>query len=413
MHQPLKDIKVLELANVLAGPSIGATLSELGATVIKVENLLTKGDVTRTWKLPTENPDTDISGYFSSVNWGKKSIAIDLNQADGLELIYKLAEVCDIVLVSYKPGDAEKLNVDYNTLKIRNNKIIYAHLTGYGLSNPRAGYDAIIQAESGFTYMNGESDGKPVKMPVALMDILAGHQLKEAIILALYNREKTGKGQYIETSLIKSGIASLANQATNWLVGETIPERMGSDHPNIVPYGTIFYSRDNKPIVIAIGNDKQFTDLCLVLGKAEIANDKKFTDNLKRVKNRNELNDTLQVLIANFNRDHLLEALSEKNVPAGGVFNMKEVFEMPEAKELVMESETTSGISIKGVRTIAFNIDGKPNLNDISAPPHYGEHTIQILHDILGYSNDKINDLIKHNVIHASNYSKINKLGRN
>jgi len=403
MHLPLKDIKVLELANVLAGPSVGVSLAELGANVIKVENLLTKGDVTRTWKLPMENPDTDISGYFSSVNWGKKSIAIDLNQADGLELIYKLVEACDIVLVSYKPGDAEKLKVDYNSLKKRNNTLIYAHITGYGLSNSRAGYDAIIQAESGFTYMNGESDGKPVKMPVALMDILAGHQLKEAIILALYNREKTGKGQYIETSLIKSGVASLANQATNWLVGGTIPERMGSGHPNIVPYGTIFYSSDNKPIVIAIGNDKQFTDLCIVLGKLEIANNKKFTNNLQRVKNRNELNDTIQMLIANFDRDYLLKVLSEKNVPAGGVFNMKEVFEMPEAQELVMESETTSGLSIKGVRTIAFNINGEPNLNDISAPPHYGEHTIQILHDILGYSNDKIDDLIKHNVIHVRN----------
>ncbi len=403
---PLFGIKVLELANVLAGPSVGVALAELGATVIKVENLLTKGDVTRTWKLTTEDPDTDISGYFSCVNWGKKSISLNLNKPEGLDLVYKLAEICDIVLVSYKPGDAEKLRVDYNTLKSRNNRIIYAHLTGYGLKNPRAGYDAIVQAESGFTFMNGEPGGKPVKMPVALMDILAGHQLKEAILLALYNREKNGQGQYIETSLLKSGAAALANQATNWLVGGSIPKQMGSDHPNIVPYGTIFYSKDNKPIVLAIGSDKQFTDLCKILGKPELANNPKYITNFERVKNRKELNDLVQTLILTFDRDPLLEELSKKSIPAGGVYNMKEVFELPEVNELVMESKTSSGKSIKGVRTIAFTMDGKNKFTEMVAPPHYGEHTHQVMHDLLGYSNDMINELIENQVIYSKNHAK-------
>lgn len=403
---PLFGIKVLELANVLAGPSVGVALAELGATVIKVENLLTKGDVTRTWKLTTEDPDTDISGYFSCVNWGKKSISLNLNKPEGLDLVYKLAEICDIVLVSYKPGDAEKLRVDYNTLKSRNNRIIYAHLTGYGLKNPRAGYDAIVQAESGFTFMNGEPGGKPVKMPVALMDLLAGHQLKEAILLALYNREKNGQGQYIETSLIKSGASALANQATNWLVGGSIPKQMGSDHPNIVPYGTIFYSKDNKPIVLAIGSDKQFTDLCKILGRAELANNPKYITNFERVKNRKELNDLVQTLILTFDRDPLLEELSKKSIPAGGVYNMKEVFELPEVNELVMESKTSSGKSIKGVRTIAFTMDGKNKFTEMVAPPHYGEHTHQVMHDLLGYSNDMINELIENQVIYSKNHAK-------
>jgi len=401
MYLPLKDIKVLELANVLAGPSVGVALAELGATVIKVENLLTHGDVTRTWKLPTEDSETDISGYFSCVNWGKKSISLNLNKQEGLDIVYKLTEVSDIVLVSYKPGDAEKLGVDYNTLKARNNRLIYAHLTGYGLKNSRAGYDAIIQAESGFTYMNGEADGNPVKIPVALMDILAGHQLKEAILLALLNRDKNGNGQYIETSLLKSGVASLANQATNWLVGNNIPQRMGSNHPNIVPYGTIFYSKDNKPIVLAIGSDKQFTDLCKVLGNPDLAKDIKFTTNFVRVKYREHLNKMIQDLIAQFDRDLLLNELSEKSIPAGGVYNMKEVFEIPEAQELVMESETTSGMQIKGIRTVAFTIDGKNPYVEMAAPPHYGEHTKQLLHEYLGYSNDKIDELIEAQVIFA------------
>jgi len=264
---PLEGLKVLELASVLAGPSVGMFFAELGATVIKIENITTQGDVTRKWKLAKENPNTDISGYFSCVNWGKYSFAVNLLEKEGLDIIYKLTAECDIVLVSYKPGDAEKLKVDYPTLKQYNQALIYSHITGYGLKNSRAGFDAIIQAESGFTYMNGNPGGPPTKMPVALMDVLAAHHLKEAILLALLYRERTGKGQYIEASLFKAGIASLANQATNWLVGKTIPERIGSDHPNIVPYGTIFKTSDNKEIVLAAGTDKQFKEAYNFTGK--------------------------------------------------------------------------------------------------------------------------------------------------
>jgi len=401
MNHPLKDIKVLELANVLAGPSVGVALAELGATVIKVENLITNGDVTRTWKLTTEDPKTDISGYFSCVNWGKKSIALDLNKPEGLDVVYRLVKFCDIVLVSYKPGDAEKLKVDYKTLMQHNKSIIYAHITGYGLKNMRAGYDAIIQAESGFTYMNGEPDGQPVKMPVALMDLLAGHQLKEAILLALLNRERKGEGAYIETSLIKAGVAALANQATNWLVGNKIPERMGSEHPNIVPYGKIFYTRDGKPLVLAVGSDKQFAELCSILGKPELAADERFATNFNRVKNRAACNEAVQSLIAQFDRDPLLAELEKRSVPAGGVYNMKEVFEIPEVQELVMDGKTTSGMPIKGLRTVAFSMGENAKPMKLQAPPHYGEHTVSVLKEILGYSAEDINGLIEKKVVYA------------
>jgi len=401
MNHPLKDIKVLELANVLAGPSVGVALAELGATVIKVENLITNGDVTRTWKLTTEDPKTDISGYFSCVNWGKKSIALDLNKPEGLDVVYRLVKFCDIVLVSYKPGDAEKLKVDYKTLMQHNKSLIYAHITGYGLKNMRAGYDAIIQAESGFTYMNGEPDGQPVKMPVALMDLLAGHQLKEAILLALLNRERKGEGAYIETSLIKAGVAALANQATNWLVGNKIPERMGSEHPNIVPYGKIFYTRDGKPLVLAVGSDKQFAELCSILGKPELAADERFATNFNRVKNRTACNEAVQSLIAQFDRDPLLAELEKRSVPAGGVYNMKEVFEIPEVQELVMDGKTTSDMPIKGLRTVAFSMGENAKPMKLQAPPHYGEHTVSVLKEILGYSAEDINSLIEKKVVYA------------
>ncbi len=397
---PLEGITVLELANVLAGPSVGMFMAELGAQVLKVENVKSSGDVTRHWKLSTEDPKTDISAYFSCVNWGKKSLALDLSTDEGLEIIYDIARKSDVVLVSYKPGDAEKLKVDYPGLKEINPDIIFAHVTGYGLMTRRAGYDAIIQAESGFTYMNGEPEGNPVKMPVALMDVLAAHQLKEAILLALWSRERHGGGQYIESSLYKSGVASLANQATNWLVGEAIPKRMGSDHPNIVPYGTIFRTADDKEIVLAVGTDKQFRELCKLLGKPELADDKRFEKNQERVKNSGLIKSLLQELIGKYTREDILEKMSEKAVPAGGVYNMKEVFETAHAQEMLFEEPLNSG-TIKGVRSVSFTCDNIASMEKLSRPPRYGEHTRDILSGLLGLEDDRIEGLINKGVIYA------------
>jgi crotonobetainyl-CoA:carnitine CoA-transferase CaiB-like acyl-CoA transferase len=398
---PLEGLKVLELASVLAGPSVGMFFAELGATVYKIENITTQGDVTRKWKLPKEDSETDISGYFSSVNWGKLSFAVDLCHEEGLEIIYNLVAQCDIVLVSYKPGDAEKLRVDYNSLKKFNEKIIYSHITGYGLDNPRAGFDAIIQAESGFTFMNGEPDGPPTKMPVALMDILAAHQLKEAILLALYYREVSGKGQYIETSLFKAGVSSLANQATNWLVGKSIPQRMGSDHPNIVPYGTIFKTADGKEIVIAAGTDKQYQQLITVLGRPDLAHDYKFEKNHGRVIHKGEINSIIQEQVLKYTREEILKILQSKSIPAGGVFNMQEVFEVPESKPMVLSGTYENGMEIKGVRSIAFNTTDKMNVERLSPPPHYGQHTNEILSDILQYDQHTITQLKTKGIIYA------------
>ena len=402
----LKGLKVIELANVLAGPSVGAFLSELGATVIKVENILTRGDVTRTWKLPTEAAENDISSYFSCVNWGKYSLAVNLKSRQGLKIVHALVSQGDVVLASYKPGDAEKLKVDYHTLKELNSRLIYAQVSGYGLKNPRAGYDAIIQAESGFTYMNGEQDSIPTRMPVALMDVLASHQLREAILLSLIYREKTGKGQHIEVSLLQSGIASLANQAANWLVGGIIPQRMGSDHPNIVPYGTIFNTKDGSEIVLAVGTDKQFRDLCHILGKPQLGGDAKFSTNRNRVKHRNELLKILQQLIQTVERDKLLKLLKQRKVPVGGVYNMKEVFEQPEAKALLLEGTTSGSVKLKGVRTNAFQFIDNILQKQIHPPPHYGEHTVMILKDMLSNDDNEIAKLFTEGVVYADKHDR-------
>ncbi len=396
----LKDLIIIELASVLAGPHVGAFFTELGARVIKIENIFTDGDVTRKWKLPTESADEDISSYFSCVNWGKESIGLNLKTEEGLQIIYNLVKKADIIIVNYKPGDAEKLKVDYKTFKDLNPKIIYGHITGYGLDVPRAGFDAIIQSESGFTNINGEPKGPPIKLPVALMDILTAHQLKEAILLALLKLEKTGEGSLVSASLIQSGIASLANQGTNWLVGNSIPKRTGSDHPNIVPYGTIFKTWDDDEIVIAIGSDEQFSKLMKILGKPEIADDERFKTNHDRVKNRDRLNSILEIIIKDWKKNNLMKALCAETIPAGTVNNIKEVFELKQAKEMILTGNVNEEEEeIKGCRTNAFKFDDEDRFENISPPPHYGEHTKKILSEFLGLDEEKIKLLYEKDVI--------------
>lgn len=355
---PFSKLVVIELASVLAGPSVGQFFAELGTKVIKIENPKTGGDVTRSWKLASENKENTISSYYASANWGKENVIADISNKTDLEKVYQLIEKADIVIASYKPGDAKKLKVDYDSIKKINSTIIYGLITGYGENNSRVGYDAIIQAETGFTFMNGDKNGNAVKMPVAMMDLMAAHQLKEGLLAALYVREKTGIGDCVTISLFDAGVSSLANQATNYLMCNQIPQRIGSDHPNIVPYGTIFNTKDEKMIVLAIGSDKQFEELCTILNCNEIAKDEKYATNYKRVQNREELKEILSLKIKSFLKDDLLEKLVKVHVPAGAVNNLEEVFETEEAKKLVLSKENIKGIRNKAFRSLNLkNID--------------------------------------------------------
>lgn len=369
-----KDIKVLELASVLAGPSVGQFFAELGAEVIKVENLKTNGDVTRTWRGSGEQTD-DRSAYFCSVNWGKKSVAIDLTKPEGKAIVQKLAAKSDIIIASYKPGDAEKLGVSYDQLKVINPKLIYGQVTGYGSENERVGYDAVIQAESGFMDLNGEVNGLPTKMPVALIDVLAGHQLKEALLVALLKRERSGEGSFVEVSLIQTAISSLTNQATNWLVANKLPSRQGSLHPNIAPYGESFETKDGKRILLAVGSDRQFFDLLKILKIDPLVFENKFSTNHRRIENRVEMNAMLAQAISQLTASELFLQIHSLKIPAGIIQNVREVFEMKESKELLM----TSG-SLTGVRTfVARSADEKTTL---LPPPHFGEHTEEIVRSV-------------------------------
>ena len=289
---PLAGLRVLELAAVLAGPSVGQFLAELGADVVKVENVRTRGDVTRTWHLAVEEPSDDRPAYFCAANWGKRSVALDLAHPDGRAALHALARRADVVLTAYKPGDAERLGADAATLRALAPRLVVAALTGYGDGDPRAGYDAVVQAEAGFTHLNGEPDGPPTKMPVALMDVLAAHQLKEGVLLALLRRERAGEGAEVRVSLLGAGVAALANQGTAWLGAGVAPRRRGSAHPQIAPYGTLYPTADGA-VVLAVGTDAQFADLAAVLGLDALAADARFATNPARVRHRTALDEAL------------------------------------------------------------------------------------------------------------------------
>lgn len=386
-----KTITVIELASVLAGPSVGQWLAELGARVIKVENPNTGGDVTRSWKLSSESENEQAGAYFSAVNWGKESVGINLKREGASEVVKKLMAKADIVLASFLPGQAEKMGIDYQSIRQLNSGIIWADINGYGPGNDRPAYDAIIQAESGFTYMNGL--GKNIsKMPVALMDVLAAHHLKEAILLALLDKQSTGEGRRVQVSLIHSAMSSLVNQATNWLVAGHLPQAVGSEHPNIVPYGTIFETRDGKQIVMAVGNDGQFSRLCWVL-KEEVPED--FRTNPLRVSNRNSVNEWLQERIKLFSQDDFLTKMEEQNVPAGAVRNMKEVFDSPESEEILIQSSQKRGLR----QMISVGINSR---QDLTSPPEFHQQGVPLLEE-LGYNEEQIQQLVNQGIIPASN----------
>ena len=384
-HDLCSELKIIELASVLAGPSVGAFFAEFGASVIKVENLQTKGDVTRFWRTAGEQDTSDISAYFASVNFGKRSLALDIFRQQGRDVLYSLLSAADVIIASYKPGDAEKLGVAYDEVKKHNPSIIYGHITGYGNDSSRTGYDAIIQAETGYTSMNGTEE--MCKMPVALMDVLAGHQLKEAILMALWSRERTGEGCYIPISLYDSALSGLVNQSSNFLNAGHVPKPLGSDHPNIVPYGTLYKCRDDQYLILAVGNDKQFAALMDILN-LEITPE--FETNHGRVQNRDALKAILTDALSHVDRDEFLEKLHETKIPAGKLNNMEHVFSDSAALNMVVEND-----GVRSVRQGAYSDKD----NAIRRPPHFGEHTKTILEDELNFGEDEINSLINNNII--------------
>ncbi|MDQ7826709.1 MAG: CoA transferase [Candidatus Eremiobacteraeota bacterium] len=351
--QLLKGLKVIELASVLAGPAVGMFFAELGATVTKIENKKTGGDLTRTWRSLSED-DHPVTAYFSSVNCGKTYLSLDLSDARDYGRLLKLLARADIVLSNFRADSAKKLKVDYRTIKSINARIVYGQIRGFKDSS-RPAFDVVLQAETGFMDMNGAPDAEACKMPVALIDVLAAHQLKEGILLALLKREKTGRGSYVECSLEEASIASLVNQASSYLMNGTIPRRMGSLHPSIAPYGEIVYTKDRRPLVLAIGSDRQFSELCRLVDIKETALDGRFIDNPGRVARRKELHEILSRAFSLKRFAQIYPALIQADVPVGAIRNLKEVLSAPAAQHMILE-EDIEGKHTRRVKTVAFTI---------------------------------------------------------
>jgi len=350
-------LRVVELAGVLAGPAVGMFFSELGAEVIKVENATTGGDVTRRWKGPNETADASFSAYYASINYGKDTMMADLTEPADRDKIYQLLADADIVITNFREQSAKKLGMAPAVLRKHSPQLIIAELSAFGRKASRPAFDVVLQAEAGFLFMCGYPGQPPAKMPVALIDLLAAHQLKEGILCALIHRLRTGEGSIVRTSLLEAAIASLANQATNWLMGGHIPQRMGTQHPNIAPYGDMFTTHDGKPIVLAVGTEKQFRQLLRILGCPEVSQHPDFASNARRVQHRESLFSILQEKVSKVKRDVLLSRLEEAGVPAGAIRNMQEVFELPQARSLLLHYKLPNGEPATCVRTAAFAID--------------------------------------------------------
>ena len=364
---PLHGLKVLELASILAGPAVGYFLAELGADVVKVENP-DGGDATRGWKLSGEQAEDGRCAYFCSVNWGKRSLTLDLKQPDDRARLHEMLETTDILLANFRPGQAEKLGLPWPDPQRKYPRLISGWITGYGPDNPRPGFDVLIQAESGFLAGNGPKGGPPCRLPVALIDLLTAHQLKEGLLLALLQRERTGQGQMVEVSLWQTALASLANQATNFLMTGYEQQPAGTEHPNLFPYGTLVGCRDAQ-VFLAVGTDGQFAALCQALGCSALAD--AFARNAVRVSRREELRPLLEAAAAPLDSGELLAELDRQGVPSGRVQSVGQALRGAEA--LVHEQ-------LAGLRSVAFS--GFPKL-PLRPPPRLGEHSREVLADWL------------------------------
>jgi len=403
MSAALQGIKVLDLSRILAGPWASQMLADLGAEVVKVERP-NHGDDTRFWGPPFVKNPTDKqppqAAYFHSANRNKQAIAIDIRHDEGQRLIRDLVLQADVFIENYKVGGLKKYGLDYDSLKTINPKLIYCSITGFGQNGPsahRAGYDAMIQAEGGLMSLTGEAHGSPMKVGVAVVDIMTGLYSCNAILAALMARTHTHAGQYIDIALLDVQVATLANQGMNYLTTKALPNRYGNEHPNIVPY-QIFATQDGN-ILLAVGNDGQFEKFCQLIKRQELAQDKKFSLNEQRVIHRKQLIPILAVELASKTTKWWLAELEKSSIPCGAVNTLEQVFTHPQIKHrgLVKQLPDKDGELIDTIAN-PINLSATP-VNYSSASPELGQHTVEILSKQLSYTTEKIDELFLQGII--------------
>lgn len=394
---PLAGVRVLDLSRVLAGPWCGMVLGDLGAEVIKVEHP-GRGDDTRDWGLRVGSTET---AYFNSVNRNKRSVTLDLQTAEGQEIARELARKSDVVIQNFKFGGIDKLGLGYDQLSKDQPELIYCSISGYDRSGPEAarpGYDLVVQGEAGLMALNGEAYQPPLKFGVAAVDLFTGMYSAQAILAALFERQKTGKGRHIEMALFDCGLMITAYYGLEALLMGEDPPRYGNAHPSIVPYGV--FDAEDGPLVITVGNNSQFSRFCTeVIERPDLAADERFKTNILRSANRDALMPEINRELGRRQRKQLLEQLTRSGIPCGEVLGLHEALTSKRATDAGLV--TTQPHPVAGsVNVLAppYRFDGE-RLPVRSAPPQLGEGTREVLQSLLGLSEEKLSQLKANGVV--------------
>ncbi len=397
MTAPLTNIRVLDMSRVLAGPWAGQLLGDYGADVVKIERP-EKGDDTRQWGPPWLDGDSEgESAYFLSANRNKRSVTVNLAAPEGQRIIRDMVTQADVLLENFKVGTLERYGLGAGEMLALNPRLIYCSISAFGQRGSRAGepgYDAMIQASAGLMSITGpveQEPGGPQKVGVAIADIMAGMYATTAVLAALNARRESGLGQHIDVPLYDSQVAWLANQAMNFLVGGTVPTRMGTAHPNLVPYQA-FATRDGN-IMLAVGNDRQFSACVDGIGRPALAADSRFRRNSDRVANRVALVNLLAQTFITNTSTHWLKVLADCGVPAGPINNLEQVLAGSYAEERRLVRQLSNSLG-QSVPVVANPVDfALTPVRYANAPPLLGEHTDEVLREWLGYSDELIAEL--------------------
>ena len=389
MLGPLDGITVLDLTRVLAGPTCTQLLGDMGADVIKIENPLTNGDDTRGWGPPfvmdEEGNNTSLSTYFLSSNRNKRSVAIDLSTKAGQSAIRELAAKSDILVENFRPGSLAKFGLDYAALRSANPELIYCSISSFGQTGPnkaKPGYDLMAQGYGGIMSLTGEPSGEPMKVGVGVSDIVCGLYASTAILAALRARDRLGAGQHIDISLVDSQIAWLVYEGVSFLATGELPVRRGNGHPNICPYEV--YKASDGHVIVAVGNDGQFKKLATYLGRPDLADDARYAENRRRLRNRESLNLELGLEFAKLSSAEIIRGLTSVGVPAGPVNDLKAVF----ASDQVAAREMTIEMDVPNTRSGKVRLIGNPvkfsetPVTYRRPPPHFGEHSADVFAEL-------------------------------
>jgi crotonobetainyl-CoA:carnitine CoA-transferase CaiB-like acyl-CoA transferase len=387
---PLAGVRVVDLSRVLAGPYATMTLADLGADVVKIEHPA-GGDETRTWGPPFAGGE---SAYFLSVNRGKRSVALDLKDPEGRDLALELCARADVVIENFRPGGAARLGLDYETVRERRPDVVYCTISGFGAREPRdrAGYDFTVQAESGVMSITGEPDGEPMKVGVAIVDVLTGLNAATAILAALHRRDLTGEGDLVEVSLLDSAFAALVNIAANALLTAEEQRRYGNAHPSIVPYQP-FRAADGW-IAVAAANDGLYAKLCTAIERPDLATDERYATNEARVRNREPLIAELQAVFAGRSTEHWEGLLLAAGVPAGKIRGVGEALRTGQARIQRVDHPTAGTVELVGP---PFELNSA-TLGPSAPPPLLGQHTAEVLAE-LGVDGSRLAALESRGVI--------------